>query len=99
MTDFPAGLTFASLYSGSSGNGIYVEYEGQAILIDAGKNAKHAEKALAEIGGDPKRIKAAFITHEHSDHVSALDVLSRRYGFEVHAPCGCAHDRGARPLV
>ena len=90
MTDFPKDLTFATLYSGSSGNGVYIEYEGQAILIDAGKNAKHAEMALAEIGGNPKRIKAAFITHEHSDHISALDVLARRYGFDVHAPCGCA---------
>lgn len=78
-------LTFATLYSGSSGNCVYIEFNGEAILIDAGKNAKCAEKALERIGGSMTRVRAAFVTHEHSDHVSALDVLSRRYGFPVHA--------------
>ncbi|MBQ8911338.1 MAG: MBL fold metallo-hydrolase [Clostridia bacterium] len=92
MTDLsPASkLTFATLYSGSSGNCVYIEFDGEAILIDAGKNAKCAETALEKIGGSMTRVRAAFVTHEHSDHVSALDVLSRRYGFPVHAHEGAA---------
>lgn len=83
---------FATLYSGSSGNCVYISYGEDAILVDAGKNAKCAEKALEQIGGSMKKVRAAFVTHEHGDHVSALDVLARRYGFPVHAHAGCACD-------
>ena len=89
MTDRPLQTKpiFATLYSGSSGNCVYLSYGEDAILIDAGKNAKCAEKAAEKIGGSMKKVRAAFVTHEHGDHVSALDVLSRRYGFPVHAHC------------
>lgn len=77
-------LLFATLFSGSSGNAAYISYGEDAILIDAGKRLKSIETALHLIGEDPGKIRAVFVTHEHSDHVSALPVLSKKYGVPIH---------------
>ena len=98
MTDFqevfgsslPNTLTFATLYSGSSGNAVYISYGEDALLIDAGKNAKCLKNAVNSIGGSLHHVRAVFVTHEHSDHISALPVLCRHYDIPVHAPAGCA---------
>ena len=42
-------MKFCSLYSGSSGNSIFVGSEKAKILIDAGKNQKYLETALNQI--------------------------------------------------
>ena len=77
-------LLFASLFSGSSGNAVYIAADNDAILIDAGKNNKAIESSLAVLGESPDKIRAVFITHEHSDHVSALPVFCRRHPVPVH---------------
>ena len=82
-------LRFCTLFSGSSGNCTYIRYGEDEILIDAGKNAKCICKALEELGTDIKNIKAIFITHEHSDHTSALRVLTKGRQIPVYAPEGC----------
>ena len=73
-----------TLYSGSGGNSTYIEAAGSKILIDAGKNARSLCRALSEIGSDISEIDAIFITHEHSDHISALEVISKRYEIPIH---------------
>lgn len=55
-----------------------------AILIDAGRNAKALRLALAEIGEDIGNINAIFITHEHSDHISALDVVAKKNDIPIY---------------
>ena len=77
-------LNITSLYSGSSGNSVYVCDGDDAILIDAGKSTAALCRALCEAGGDIGRVRAVFITHEHIDHVSALPVLCRKYHIPVH---------------
>ncbi len=72
-------LRFCTLFSGSSGNCTYAEDNGTAILIDAGCNCKCIENALSSFGQEMKNIRGIFITHEHSDHISALKVLSKKY--------------------
>ena len=79
-----------TLFSGSSGNCVYVSGERAEILIDAGKSAKAVCTALESIGGSIKDIDAIFITHEHTDHISALRVLTKKYGIPVHTVVGCA---------
>lgn len=73
-----------TLYSGSSGNSAFVRVGDTAILIDAGRNAKALRVALAEIGEDISNINAIFITHEHSDHISALDVISKKNDIPIY---------------
>ena len=72
------------LYSGSGGNSTYVSAGGSKILIDAGKSAKTLCAALTGIGEDIRNIDAIFVTHEHSDHVSALRTLSHKYGIPIY---------------
>ena len=73
-----------TLYSGSSGNSVFVSSGSTNILIDAGKSAKALCNALKQIGSDIKEIDAIFITHEHSDHVSALEVICKSNDIPVH---------------
>lgn len=73
-----------SLYSGSGGNSTLISACGKTILIDAGKSAKCLCKALTEIGVSPDSIDAIFVTHEHTDHVSALTTFSHKHNAEIH---------------
>lgn len=78
-------MIFSSLYSGSSGNSIFVSSEHAKVLIDAGMPGKSIEEALKTIGEKPEEIDAIFITHEHSDHIKGVGVLSRKYNIPVYA--------------
>jgi len=77
-------MIFCSLYSGSSGNSIFVANENTRILIDAGLPGKSIEAALKEIDENPTMIDAIFITHEHSDHIKGVGVLSRKYDIPIY---------------
>ncbi|MBR3794693.1 MAG: MBL fold metallo-hydrolase [Clostridia bacterium] len=78
-------LTLCPLFSGSSGNSIYIACGGVRILVDAGMSAARIEAHLREIGVDIREIDAILITHEHVDHVRGLGVLCRKYGLPVYA--------------
>ena len=73
-----------TLYSGSDGNAVYVQAGGTSILIDAGKNARALCRALSQIGADADSLSAIFITHEHGDHVAALEVFCKKHAIPVH---------------
>lgn len=77
-------VSLISLYSGSKGNCTYLRCGEDEILIDAGRSLRALVSALQSVGGDIMRIKAIFITHEHSDHVSALEMLSKKYRIPIH---------------
>ena len=65
-------LNFCSLYSGSSGNSLFVETQNTKLLIDAGVSCKKIETALSNIDVDPNSIAGILVTHEHTDHVQGL---------------------------
>ena len=77
-------IRFLTLYSGSEGNATYVSSGNTEILIDAGKSARTLCMALRDIGTDIANISAIFITHEHTDHVSALEVISNNHNIPIH---------------
>lgn len=79
-------MKFCSLYSGSSGNSIFVGSEKAKILIDAGLPGKKIDEALNSIGQNPSEIDGIFITHEHIDHIKGVGVLSRKYDIPIYAP-------------
>lgn len=63
------------LSSGSKGNVTFVEAKGKKILLDAGRNFKYISDALADISVNVKDIDYILISHNHSDHISALPTL------------------------
>jgi len=81
-------LIFSSLYSGSSGNSIFLASINSKILIDAGMPGKSIEIALNEIGEKAEELDAIFVTHEHTDHTKGVGVLSRKYNIPVYASEG-----------
>jgi len=85
---------FCPLFSGSSGNCTYIASSSGGILIDAGVSAKSIVTALAQRSADIADIKAIFITHEHSDHTSALRVLTSKYNIPVYATNGTINSIG-----
>lgn len=78
-------MIFCPLYSGSSGNSIYIASDHGGILIDVGLSGKSIESAFKTIGKDPNHIDGIFITHEHIDHIKGVGVLSRRYDIPIYA--------------
>ena len=78
-------LNFCSLFSGSSGNSLYVESENAKILVDAGMSCKKIEEALKSIETDPSSIDAILVTHEHSDHIKGISTISKKFDIPVFA--------------
>ena len=76
---------FCSLFSGSTGNSLFVETENSKILVDAGESAKKIVSALSLIGVEVTDIDAILVTHEHIDHVKSLGTLSKKYNIPVYA--------------
>ena len=65
-------MKFCSLYSGSSGNSIFIASDNAKVLIDAGLAGKKIDDALKHIGEEASSIDGIFITHEHIDHIKGF---------------------------
>ncbi len=76
-------FNFCSLYSGSSGNSLFVETQNTKLLIDAGVSSKKIETALNDINIDPSTLDGILVTHEHIDHVQGLGTLSKKFDLPV----------------
>ncbi|RYY37073.1 MAG: MBL fold metallo-hydrolase [Sphingobacteriaceae bacterium] len=87
-------LFIASLNSGSNGNCYYVGNSNEAVLIDVGISCRELERRMARIGLSMSKVKAIFISHEHSDHISGVAVLCRKYKLPVYiTPATLLHGR------
>lgn len=78
-------MEFCSLYSGSSGNSLYVGTERTKILVDSGLSGKKIQEGLKEAGLNPCDINGIVITHEHDDHIKSAGILSRRFNIPIYA--------------
>lgn len=72
------------LASGSKGNAIYIADEHTAILVDAGLSGVEIERRMQRRGLNPQHLQAIVVSHEHSDHLRGVGVLSRRYHLPVY---------------
>lgn len=77
-------LFFTSLNSGSNGNCYYVGSSKEAVLVDAGISCRETEKRMQALGLNMESVKAIFISHEHSDHITGLRILSKKYQLPVY---------------
>ena len=66
------------LASGSKGNSTLIRAGNTAILIDAGISCRRIVTGLAACGLEPQDLNGILITHEHTDHVAGLEVLSKK---------------------
>ena len=81
-------MYFCPLFSGSSGNALFCQYGNTRLLIDAGKPGRPIEEALRSIGVAPETLSGILVTHEHSDHITGVGVLARRFSLPVYATPG-----------
>lgn len=81
-------MEICSIASGSSGNCIYIASEQSRILIDVGISGKRIREGLASIGVCLEDLTGILITHEHSDHIQGLGVISRKYNLPIYSTKG-----------
>ena len=77
-------LFITSLNSGSNGNCYYVGNSHEAVLVDVGISCKEVEKRMERLNLSLKKVKAIFISHEHSDHIKGVQTLSKKYKLPVY---------------
>lgn len=77
-------LTVCVLASGSKGNAVYVSDGETSLLVDAGLSGIQIERRMAAAGLRSDALKAIVVSHEHSDHIRGVGVLSRRYKLPVY---------------
>ena len=78
-------MKFSPLFSGSSGNCSVITAGSTRVLVDAGMTGKSIVSALGEVGVDPGSLSGIVVTHEHSDHIKGVGVMSRKYDLPVYA--------------
>ncbi len=91
-------MRVCSIASGSSGNCIYVGDGNTNIIVDAGISRKRIVEGLNSIGVAPEELNAILVTHEHSDHISGINMMEKMFGTPVYATGGtldaiCSKDK------
>ena len=77
-------MKLCTIASGSSGNCVYVASDKTNLLVDVGISTKRIEEGLSSIDIKPDTIQGILITHEHTDHISGLRVMSKRYNIPIY---------------
>jgi phosphoribosyl 1,2-cyclic phosphodiesterase len=77
-------LFVTSLNSGSNGNCYYIGNEKEAVLVDAGISCREVERRMKRLNLSIQKVKAVFISHEHTDHIRGLPSLVKKYSLPVY---------------
>jgi phosphoribosyl 1,2-cyclic phosphodiesterase len=77
-------LHITSLNSGSNGNCYYIGNADDAVLIDAGISCRETEKRMQRLGLAMDKVRAIFVSHEHSDHINGITTLAKKYRLKVY---------------
>lgn len=77
-----------SIASGSSGNCICVGNDRNHLMIDVGISGKRIEEGMNHYDMTTSDCDGILITHEHSDHIGGLGVISRKYGLPIYTTRG-----------
>ncbi len=77
-------VQICAIASGSNGNCYYIGNEKEAVLVDAGISRRQILKRMKMKRLDIRKVKAVFITHEHSDHMRGVRVLADTHNMPVY---------------
>lgn len=77
-------MQFCSLASGSNGNSHYIGQDDFGLLIDAGLSGKYIKNAMEGIQVPLERVQGILVTHEHTDHIKGVNILSKKLGIPVY---------------
>jgi len=77
---------------------------GTHLLLDAGISCRRINAALGQLGLTLSDVSAVLVTHDHSDHISGLDTMARRWQIPVYASPAAARQlsyriAGMEPLL
>jgi len=81
-------MRFASLGSGSEGNGLVIEAGSTRVLMDCGFGLADSVARLARLGLQVADLAGIVVTHEHSDHIGGVGRLARKYRLPVWLTAG-----------
>ena len=77
-------LFITSLNSGSNGNCYYIANDVEAVLVDAGLSCKETERRMQVLGLCMSKVKAIFISHEHTDHIKGVESIAEKFLLPVY---------------
>ena len=83
-------MRFASLGSGSKGNGTLVEDQHSCVMIDCGFSVRETERRLKRLNRSADDLTAILVTHEHGDHIRGVLPLAKKYSLPVFMTAGTA---------
>ncbi len=83
-------MQFASIGSGSGGNGTLLACGNTVLLVDCGFTMTEVGRRLQRLRFDPERLSAVLVTHEHRDHASGVRKLQQELGVPVYTTRGTA---------
>ena len=76
-------LQIASLNSGSNGNCYYVGNSNDAVLVDMGLSLRETEMRMKQLKLSVEKLRAIFISHEHTDHIKGLSTFANKYKIPI----------------
>ncbi len=86
-------MKFASLGSGSEGNGLLVAAGRTLVLMDCGFGLQDTLLRLARLGVSAEQLSGIAVTHEHGDHSGGVARLARRFNLPVWLTHGTLHSQ------
>jgi phosphoribosyl 1,2-cyclic phosphodiesterase len=89
------------LGTGSSGNCLVAEADGERVILDAGMGPTRAAERMRALGADLVTSRAplgVFVTHEHGDHAAHAVPIARALRAPLHAHDGIPAPRARRRL-
>jgi len=86
-------MRFASLGSGSRGNGTLVQVGTDCVLVDCGFTIKETERRMALLDVLPEQLSAIVVTHEHGDHLKGVAPFARKHNVPVYMTPGTYHSK------
>ncbi len=81
-------LNLCPLRSSSKGNTTIVFSKNTRILVDCGISGKVLEQCLSAAGIGMDTIDAIVVTHEHTDHIKGVGIISRKHNIPIYANAG-----------